>query len=379
VGHIKRRSQGSWSIWYELPRSADGERRQKTVTIRGSKRDAERELCRIEYELQNGSHCEPTKITLAEFLDQWLINAENSVNRKTFEEYRRIAVNHVMPRLGGIRLSAISPLDIEGYYQQLLKSGRLDGEGGLSSQTIRHHHTLIHKALSQAVSWRLIPNNPADAVSPPRVERVEMIVLDEAQTALLLEYVSPTRLYIPVLLAATTGMRRGEILGLKWEDINLEAATLSIRRSLQQVKVGLSFKEPKSGRGRTVNIPQVTVSALRRHKIEQMERRLQLGSEYQENGLVCPRQDGTPWLPSNLSKLFCEFIQRHPDLPKICFHGLRHGFATISLGRGIHPKIVSEGLGHSGISITLDLYSHAMPALRSEAASIFDTILQQDQ
>jgi integrase len=169
-------------------------------------------------------------------------------------------------------------------------------------------------------------------------------------------------------------LRVGNV-GLKWTDVNIEAATLSIRRSLQQVKAGSSFKEPKSGRGRTVNIPQVTVSALRRHKIEQMERRLQLGSEYQENGLVCPRQDGTPWPPSQLSKSFCEFVQRHPDLPRICFHGLRHTFATLSLSRGVHPKIVSAALGHASITITMDTYSHVLPTLAAESAAIFDDIL----
>lgn len=362
-----------------MPRTADGKRRQKTVTIRGTKKDAERELRQIEYELQNGTHIEPSHLTVESFFSQWLETAENIVARKTHQEYEGIVRNHIIPQLGGVLLSALSPLDIEGYCIEQLRSGRLDGRGGLSAQTVLHHHRLLHRALQQAVSWRLISNNPVDGVNPPRVEKQEMMVLDEQQTVLLLEYAKGNRLSVPILLAVTTGMRRGEILGLRWEDLDLGKSTLAIRRSLEQVKEGLHFKPPKNGHGRLVQVPQVTVEALRRHRIEQAERRLQLGPDYHNKGLICPRQDGTPWPPSNLSKCFCEFIQQHPELPKICFHGLRHGYATLSLGRGIHPKIVSEGLGHSGIGITLDLYSHATPAMRSEAASIFDVILQQDQ
>ena len=349
------------------------------MTVRGTKKDAERELRRIEFQVQEGTRIEPTKLTVGEYFDQWLQHAESAVSRKTYQEYQSIVFHHVIPSLGGNRLAQLSPLDVQTYYQELLKSGRLDGKGGLSAQTIRHHHTLLHRALQQAVGWRLLANNPVDAVTPPRVERRELQVLDEAQTSLLLDYAKGTRLYIPVLIAVTSGMRRGEVLGLQWEDVDFEAATLAVRRSLEQVKDGLHFKPPKNGKGRVVQLPQVTISALRRHKVEQVENRLRLGAEYQENGLVCPRADGTPWPPSNISKLFCELIQQHPDLPRVHFHSLRHGYATLSLGRGVHPKIVSEGLGHSGIAITLDLYSHAVPALRAEAASIFDDILQQDR
>jgi integrase len=379
VGHIKRRSPGTWTLWYELPHGPNGRRRQKTLTVKGTKKDAQRELRRIEYELQNGLRVEPSNLTLEAYLNQWLVTAQNTVSRKTYQEYEGILIKHVIPRLGQTRLSSLSPLNIEGYYQQLLKSGRLDGKGGLSAQTVLHHHRLLHRALRQAVAWRLISANPVDAVTSPRVEKKEMTVLTEQETVLLLEYARPTRLYIPILLATTTGMRRGEILGLKWEDIDLTNSTLAVRRSLEQVKDGLHFKPPKSGKARVVNLPQITVEGLRRYRIEQAERRLQLGPEFHDRGLICFRPDGSPWPPSNLSKCFWELVQRHPDLPRIHFHSLRHGYATLSLGRGVHPKIVSEGLGHSGIAITLDLYSHAVPALRSEAASIFDTILQQDQ
>lgn len=378
MGHIKKRSKGSWTLWYDLPRLADGARRQKTVTVRGTKKDAELELRRIEYELQTGTHTHPTKITIGEYFDQWLEHVEGAVSPKTFQGYQCIVVHHITPSLGAIRLSKLQPLDIEQYYHRLLRHGRVDGKGGLSAQTIKHHHALIHTALSQAVNWRLLPCNPAEAVSPPRVARREMNVLDEAQTAQLLEYASGTRLYVPILLAVTTGMRRGEVLGLRWTDVEFESATIAVRRSLQQVKDGLYFKEPKTGRGRVVHLPQVTAEALRRHRIGQAERQLLLGPDYADQGLTVARDDGTPWPPNLLSRNFCDFIERHPDLPRISFHALRHGFATLSLGRGIHPKIVSEGLGHSGVSITLDLYSHATPALGSEAASIFDSILNKN-
>jgi integrase len=215
--------------------------------------------------------------------------------------------------------------------------------------------------------------NPVDFVTPPRIERQEMLVLDEAQTVLLLEYARPTRLYVPVLLSVTTGMRRGEVLGLRWGDI--EQSRLAVRRSLEQVKAGLNFKSPKNGKARVIHLPHLTAEVLKRHRIEQAERRLRLGPGYHDQNLICPRQDGDPWPPNLLSRNFCDFIKRHPDLPQIRFHDLRHTFATLSLTKAIHPKVVSEALGHSTIAITLDLYSHVLPSLAAEAAAIFDEIL----
>lgn len=375
MGHIKRRSPGSWTLWYELPRTSDGKRRQKTVTVHGSKRDAERELRKIEHGLDTGLYAESTSITLQDYLGRWLEHAKTSVSARTYQGYESIARVHLVPALGRLRLVKLNPLDIEGFYQGLLLDGRTDGKGGLSPTSIRHVHTLLHRALAQAVAWRMLTTNPSDFVTPPRVERQEMLVLDEPQTALLLEYARPTRLYVPILLSVTTGMRRGEVLGLRWEDIELDQSKLAVRRSLEQVKDGLNSKSPKNGRARVVHLPQLTVAALRHQRIEQAERRLQLGPDYHDEGLMCPRKNGQPWPPNLLSRNFCDFIKRHPNLPQIRFHDLRHTYATLALAKAIHPKVVSEALGHSTIAITLDLYSHVLPSLAAEAAAIFDDIL----
>ena len=200
--------------------------------------------------------------------------------------------------------------------------------------------------------------------------------VDEAGTARLLQAVEGMRLYMPVLLAVMTGMRRGEILALRWQDTDLEKGLVAVRRSLEQTRDGLRFKQPKTGKGmRSVALPGIAIQVLRRHRTEQAQERLKLGPAYEDNDLICPRPDGSPWPPDSLSTAFASLIRRS-DLPRIRFHDLRHSHATQLLRHGIHPKVVSERLGHSKVGITLDTYSHVLPGMQEEAASKVDAALR---
>jgi integrase len=202
-----------------------------------------------------------------------------------------------------------------------------------------------------------------------------MMALDDTQTTALLKSLKASRLYLPVALAVSTGMRRGELLALRWAEVDLDKAQISVNRSLEQTKAGLTFKTPKTERSRRrIALPKVIVKLLRAHKASQAAEKLRLGPIYQDRGFVCARPDGTPWPPDTFSTLFAAHIRRH-KLPPVRFHDLRHTHATQLLKQGVHPKIVSERLGHSNISITLDTYSHVLPGMQEQAVAAIDTVL----
>ncbi len=375
-GHVRQRG-GTWVFVLDLGRGSGGKRRQKWQGGFRTRKDAERELTRVLHELNTGAYVEPSKFTVSEYLGQWLEHyAKTNVAPKTAERYAEIVKVHLAPALGGHPLARLQPLHIQTYYSQALQSGRRDGQGGLSAQTVLHHHRVLREALRQAVKWQLLARNPADAVEPPRPRRHETRTLDEEATARLLEAVKGGRLYLPVLLAATTGMRRGEILALRWQDVDLRAGTLAVRQSMEQTREGCRFKQPKTQKSRRViALPPLAVEGLRRHKAEQAKQKLLLGPGYQDNGLVCAQPDGQPWSPGALTNAF-RYVVRRAGYPGIRFHDLRHGHASQLLRAGIHPKVVSERLGHSTVGITLDTYSHVLPGLQEEAARRIDTALR---
>jgi integrase len=377
-GHIYRRSRHSWGIVADLPRDANGKRRQKTLTVRGTKKNAEARLAEMLHELNIGTFVEPAKMSVAEYLTRWLAEyAAQNVSRKTYERYDEIVRLHLSPALGTHRLTGLKPLHIQEHYGAALRGGRRDGKGGLSAQTVLHHHRVLREALQQAVRWQLVARNPADAVEPPRSARREMHVLDEEQTAKLLESAKGSRLFIVIFLAVVTGLRRGEILALRWEDVDLERALLQVRRTLEQARGGLRFKEPKTEKGRRlVALGPETVETLRRHRREQIKERLALGQEYKNSDLVCARIHGTPLDPAEVTAGFARLI-RSMDLPRVRLHDLRHGHATHLLRLGIHPKVVSERLGHSGVAITLNTYSHILPGMQEDAAIRLDHALKK--
>lgn len=246
---------------------------------------------------------------------------------------------------------------------------------GLSAQTVTHHHRVLREALKQAVRWQMLAVNPADAVKPPRAEHKEIQVLDEKGAAALLRPLEGTRFHLVALLAVGTGMRRGELLGLRWQDIDLKSGKLAVRQNLQQTSSGLLFKSPKTAKGqRSISLMPSTVTALRLHKRRQAALRLEKGPEYQDCGLVLCEDDGSPWTPNRFSAQWHKAVGERGQ--KVRFHDLRHTHATLLLRQGVHPKVVSERLGHATINITLDTYSHVMPDMQDEAAEKLDGVLR---
>jgi integrase len=359
-GCIYSRGKGTWALVIDLPRGADGKRRQKWITMKGTKRDAQAELTRIVHEMNTGAFVEPAKLTLGAFLETWLKDcAAPSVSKKTLEEYETCVRRHITPALGHVLLQKLKPAEVQAFYTAKGKS--------LSPARVRHLHAVLHRALEQAVKWQYVSRNIADAVEAPQPGKACVNVYDEAQVRQLLGRAQESAAHIGVVLAVYTGMRLGEILALKWSDVSLERGVVAVRQSLEQTKDGLRFKTPKSGQSRVVSLPDAAVQILLRHKGRLAERRLLLGEGYLDHGLVFPNEDGTPRKPDTFSKTFREFMERS-GLPRIRFHDLRHTHATLLMQANVHPEIVSERLGHSTIAITMNTYSHVSPSMDRDAA-----------
>lgn len=236
---------------------------------------------------------------------------------------------------------------------------------------------VLVKALSQAVTWDRLVKNPAAATTPPKVERTKMLAYDASQTAVLIEAFRSSRMFIPMLLAVMCGLRRGEILALRWRHVELggNRCMLSIRESAEQTKEGVRYKEPKAGKSRTVALSSMMLAELKAHRARQAEEQLKIGIRPDDDSFVVAQADSRPLKPVSLTHEWTRLLAK-TSLPRIRFHDLRHTHATQMLAAGVHPKVASERLGHSTIGITLDLYSHVMPGMQADAAEQVDAALQ---
>ena len=362
-GHIRERSPGRWAIVLD-GQGAGGKRRRRWVSFAGNKRAAQLECARLIAEAaKGGGTVAPERMTVADFLEQWLRHIRTKVTPKSFERYSSIVRVNIVPALGHIRLTKLQPLAISSAYSDALEQ--------LAPRTVGHVHTILSGALKQAVRWRLLQRNPADDVDPPRVERREMKVWTVEQIAAAIELSRSWTVHMPLVLAALCGLRRGEIVALRWRHIDFARAQLAVIDSAEQTKAGIRYKTPKSGKSRTVALPAMMVAALRAHRRRQAEELLQIGVRVTDDTFVCARRDGKPLQPQSVSHAWDHFVKAS-KLPRIRFHDLRHSHATIMLASNIHPKIVSERLGHSKVAITLDTYSHVIPGMQEEAAAAID-------
>ena len=247
-------------------------------------------------------------------------------------------------------------------------------DGGSSPRTVQYIHTTVRKASQEAVSDGLIPRNVADGIKAPKPKKKEINPLSPEHARAFLEAIRGDRLEALYVLAIHRGLRQGELLGLRWEDVDLEAGNLQVRRTLSLTKQGHVFEPPKNGKGRSVELTQDTSDALKRHLTRQLEEIESLGDEYQDKGLIFPGERGQPMRPWTLTRQF-ERILKRAGLPHIRFHDLRHTCATLLLWKGVHPKFVQELLGHATISITLDRYSHAIPAMGDQTRKAMEDML----
>jgi len=308
-GHIEKIGNMHYKIIVEAGRDpSTGKRKRIKKTFHGKKSDAEDEMAKIEYELKNGIYIDDSKFTFGEYLIYWLANyAKNKVTIKTYYRYDQLVHDRIIPKLGQINLTDLKPLHLQAFYNELLE------EGTISPQTVLHYHRLIHNALNRAIKWQLIPRNVSDAIEPPSVPKQIPQILDFEQVKTMLGQALGTPYYITLVLAVTTGMRRGEILGLKWDDVDLNQGFITVRQELQYVPgKGRFFKEgtKTDNSTRKIDISSFIISILKKHRVSQLENKLKHGEKYHDkNNLVICQQNGESVHPDSITSWFPGFIQ----------------------------------------------------------------------
>lgn len=373
---IKRKGSKNYTIVLQLGLDpSTGKRKQQWITAGTSKREAEKQLARLVHELDDGIFTKPSKKTLGQYLVEWINSVSGNLSPRTVEGYLTI-INRMKPVLGAIPLTQLKPETIQRYYADCLSNGRLNKPGGLSPLTVRHHHALLHRALKNAMEWGLILRNPADAAHPPKLQPTEMNIMNEMEMHSFLEAARQTPYFHLFHTILFTGLRRSEVLALRWSDIDLLLCQISISRSIHKLRDGsFIFRQPKSTKGkRTVALSPAATQVLAEYREKTATYRLIEGTPLKESDLVFSNADGSPLRPNTISRAWS-------DLAKKCcisasrLHDARHSHASIMLKAGIHPRIVQERLGHSTIAITLDTYSHVSPGLQEAAAKKFDDAL----
>lgn len=342
------------------------ERKQKWLSGFDTKKQAEKELPKILNELNSGTYIEPSKQLYSEFIDAWIKNKKSKLSANAFSNYEMNIRVHIKPALGRFKLPKLNSLAIDNFYTAL-------EEKGLSSATIRKIHTIVRSSLEYAKDYQFISRNPAAVVKPPTVKHKEIKIWEEKDMVYFLEAIKDEYDYIIYHLALYTGMRKGEILGLKWSDVDYDNKKLRIRRSYS--KTGFSKGKTDSSR-RVIDIDDETIKELKkRHKVVKANK-MECGPDYDNQDLVNCRADGSPVDVRNVNRRFTKLSKRY-GLDDIRFHDLRHTHATLMLGMGIPVKIVSERLGHHKVEITLNTYAHLLPSMQIEAVKIFQNAMEK--
>jgi integrase len=362
-GSIYKRGDGRWAAAVSLPNG-----RRKAYYGRTREAVAAKLAAALKAQ-QDGLPLVGERQRVREYLTSWLEATRPSLRPRTWLRYEQYVRLHAVPGIGQVALARLTPQHLQRLY-----AGRLDA--GLSAMSVRHLHAVLHRALEQACRWGLVPRNVVSLVTPPRAARHEMQTLSPEQARAFLEASEGDRYHALYVLALSTGMRQGELMALKWEHVDLEHGTIQVRGTLQRTRAGLTITEPKTASSRRqVALTRPAINALRQHHVAQMEERLRLGPAWEDSGLVFCNEAGGPIdATGSLTRSFLRLLRR-AGLPRIRFHDLRHTAATLLLGQGVHPKIVSEMLGHTQIAITLDLYSHVTPTMQRQATDAMEAVL----
>ncbi|MSR60017.1 MAG: site-specific integrase [Planctomycetaceae bacterium] len=362
-GSIFQRGDGRWVATIATGYGADGKRRRKAV-YGWTKKEVQDKLGVLLPQAQGGLLSDSKRSTLAEFLDRWLEDTVRTNKRaSTYASYKQLVEKHVKPFIGGVQLARLSPANVGSLYATLERSGK----SGRLRQMV---HAVLHRALERAIKLGQVPRNVCDAVERPEAPRHEITPLTLDQTATFLHATKGTRLHALYILAIASGLRQGELFALRWDDIDLDGAVLSVRRTVVQIGKEFIINEPKTARGkRRVELPPVAIESLREHRKRMMV------EGHAGAGWVFVSRNGQH-LRRNVVRLQLGKILKAEKLPAIRFHDLRHTCASLLMMDGTHAKVVQERLGHSQISITLDTYSHVVPSMQRAAADRMDTMLR---
>ncbi len=379
-GHFRKRNPkgDSWTVWLELPTGPDGKRRQKSFTVKGTRKDAEREFAKRVHELEHGLYVADQNTTVAQYFEQWLKSIERDVTGRTLGTYRQHVDMHIVPAIGSVRLGALKPAHIDAAKAAWHSGARKDHRSDvatLSGRTVKAIFSTLFTALNKAKRQRIIMINPCESVDPPKWERKEFKPLTHESAPALLAAFRESEIGAAVVTNLGTGLRRGELLALRWSDIDLDRAMLTVTRAMEYVDGNIRFKDPKTKQSwRPIALPNFVVERLRSHRVEQAQRFLGLGLGRPGPESIVFDYLGRPFNPNTFGSLFRRALVA-AKLPHIRLHDLRHSFASMALEAGVDLKTVSTMLGHSTISTTADVYAHVSPALMRSAADRLDKTL----
>jgi len=361
-GSIHQRSNGTWRVQIYI----DGKRVGKTFRL---KAEAQAWLRKMQHQFDLGFDIQAGGISLSEYLSDWLENSRSALQSTTIYQYRNVINKHIVPFIGEIALKDLTLARVERLYGQLL-------ENNCGVRTVRITHSILHCALEKAVKYNMVVRNVAHGAALPKYQHAEMKVLDETQVTQFLAASSGSHYEALFYLAAQTGMRQGELFGLKWTDIQWYSGVLQVQRQVKRPPgEAWKFADPKTQAGRrTIQLGERTLQVLREHRERQNVMKAASGASWQEHGLIFPNSVGSPGDSSNLRKEFYRVLELG-GLPKIRFHDLRHTAATLMLNYGVSPIVVSKILGHSKPSVTMDIYGHLLFGMQAEAAKLMDRLL----
>jgi integrase len=363
-GTVRRHKSGLWEARLSIPgrgsKSFYGKTQEKALRKRDEARATTLDVA-LDFDAEH--------LSFGEFLLRWLSDSvKGSTRERTYDKHESVVRVHLLPALGSVKLKKLTAAHLQGLYHQ-----RFDQ--GLSGQTVKGIHATANRALGQAVRWRLIPYNPAKDTDRPRVESKEVETLSREEVGALFEAARDNRLEALFVVAVLSGLRIGELLGLKWEDVDLRARTLRVRRQLIRARSGIAFAPPKRNASkRAVEVGERALDALRRHRRVQLEEKLRAGSLWQENDLVFTTKEGKPLEPATATQRYLHPVLERAGVKRVGFHALRHTFATLHLLNGEHVKVVQEALGHSTIAETMNRYSPVLPSMQAEAAKRLDAL-----
>ena len=399
-GSLEKRGDNTWRLVASCGMKGDKQiKKRKTVTVKvacgqksckgctrtarcQARREAEKLLAEFVLEIEKGMFIEPGKLTFADFVERWLKDyAESNLAPKTLFHYKKMLDSRILPAMGHLKIEQIKPTHLLEFYANLQEEGiRNDGRPGtLSAKTILKHHRIISSILNDAVQWQVLASNPASRVKPPKTTKKQAACYDEEQVAKLMEALENEQLKYKTLiyLAIFTGCRRGELMGLEWQDIDFNKGTLEIRQASQYLPgQGTFTKGPKNESSeRLMALPASIMTLLKQYKTYQAAERLKVGDLWKGSDRLFATWDGQPMHPDTISKWFPKFLKRH-GLPPLPFHGLRHTAATMLINQGLPAKSISGRLGHADIGTTYNIYGHYLKSADREAADRLETVFQ---